>query len=362
MASIFGHLDVSQTDYVYNATVGQQVLYNAAQEYLTRVNEEISRVLGVFVEGMTEKASIRYKSEGGGYLQERQANGDYAAVKASGSWDVAFPLKDFGAELAANDIAMAYMSINELENHIQNIVLQDINTLRFQILYALLHGSTVSFIDEVHGSLTLQPLANGDSVVYPPVVGSATGATESHVYESGYTAANISDANDPIATIVAELVEHSQMQDPNGEEVVVFINSAQQAKIEALTDYEPVPDRHIIVANVEVAARSGGLPDVPGKIIGRHRDGAWISVWNFIPAGWVFGMHLGMRSPLMMRVDPAATGLGRGLQLIAQDEKYPFERSIWRHRYGLAVANRLNGVAMELSADGDGYDAPTLYA
>ena len=60
-----------------------------------------------------------------------------------------------------------------------------------------------------------------------------------------------------------------------------------------------------------------------------------------------------------MRVDPAYTGLGSGLQLVATNDKYPFTESFYSHRFGVAAANRLNGVAMIISAAA--WSVPTGY-
>jgi hypothetical protein len=61
------------------------------------------------------------------------------------------------------------------------------------------------------------------------------------------------------------------------------------------------------------------------------------------------GIHLDTEPPLRRRVDPGDTGLSTGLQLIYEDRDYPFEADIWDNRFGFGSANRLNGVAMDMS-------------
>ena len=75
----------------------------------------------------------------------------------------------------------------------------------------------------------------------------------------------------------------------------------------------------------------------------------------------VVGIHLDAPKPIMQRVDPADTGLPRGLALVARDENYPFTSSFYSHRFGFGVGNRLNGVVMELGTGGS-YTVPTAYA
>ena len=45
---------------------------------------------------------------------------------------------------------------------------------------------------------------------------------------------------------------------------------------------------------------------------------------------------------------------------MARDQQFPFEDSVWRVRFGLGVANRLNGVSMEV-ANGGSYTVPAAY-
>jgi hypothetical protein len=210
-------------------------------------------------------------------------------------------------------------------------------------------------VDERKGSLLIEPLANGDAVVYPPVLGAEAEATEDHYIISG--GATIVDADDPFPLIVNELEEHFGAA-TGGENIVVFINNAETALTKALTNVVEVPDRYIRVGDdTDVPA---GLPGVPGRIIGRHTSGCWIAEWRWWPADYLFGIHLEEEPPLMERVDEAGTGIAQGLQLVSRDEMYPLEKATWRWRFGLGVANRLNGVVCEV--DTVSYTIPTGYS
>jgi hypothetical protein len=74
----------------------------------------------------------------------------------------------------------------------------------------------------------------------------------------------------------------------------------------------------------------------------------------------MLSVHLGVPKPLIRRIDPPDTGLGDGLQLVANDAQFPFNDSVWRHRFGVGGGNRLNGVVMEVAAGGT-YTVPTAY-
>ena len=358
MAGIFGMLGISDTDRAYVSTIGQSVVYEVAQRYIAAHNEQMTAIERVFVERETEDYAIRYKLPGGGRLQRRGGQAQSGAVKASGSWDVGLPLEDFGAQVAGDDVTLAYMTVQELQIHLDTVLNQDVNTRRYEMLKALLNNTARTFVDPLWGSITVRPLAlASDSVVYPPVLGSETEATDTHHIESNYTAANISDTNNPLVTIVDELEEHFG-SGTGGENIVVFINNAQTAKIKALSDFDEVVDRFIRVGDgVSVPAN---LPMVPGKIIGRG-SGAWVVEWRHIPANYMIAIHMEEPAPLLKRVDPADTGLGRGLQLVSREVNYPLVQAHYRNRFGIGVGNRLNGVVMELGVGGT-YSIPSGYS
>ncbi len=361
MAYKYGVLTLADADdYTLVNTVGQGVVYDDLNLYLAQRQADMQAALAVFVEMTTELYTENYKLPGGGRLQRRGGQAQSAAVKAGGSWDTGYPLEDFGAQIAWTDVVMGYLTIQEFNRHVQTVEEQDRNTVRFELLKALFNnggGSPRTFVDPIHGSINVQPLANGDATLYPPVMGSETEATENVYLESGYVAADISDTNNPYATNVAKLVSHFG-RSTGGRNIVSFINSAQEAKTRALTDFVEVEDRFVrtsALADVPV-----NLPNVPGEVVGRV-SGTWVVVWDWIPANYILTIHLEAEAPLKMRVDPASTGLQRGLVLVAQDAIYPFEMAHWRHRFGFGVGNRLSAVVMELGTGGT-YTVPTAFA
>ncbi len=361
MSAIFGHLNISDSDRVFSATQGQAVIWQAVQEYLERVRQAIEQGEAIFLEEVTEIFKERFKLPGGGYLQRRGPDGRYGAVKAVGYWDVAYPLEDFGAQIAGNDVDMAYMTIAELDRHLQTVAAQGMNTERFELLKCLFKSTQTVFVDPLHGSLNVEHLANGDAVVYPPVMGSDTEATESHYLESGYLASAISDTNNPYETIRDDLVHHFGAR-TGGLAIATLINSAQRAKTEALTDFDAIPYRYVRPGqDTDVPT---GLPaGIPGQVIGTVSEQI-VSCWDHIPANYMVGIYLDAPKPLKKRTDPADTGLGRGLQLVAKAEfadQFPFNESFWRDRFGYGGANRLSAVVMELG-NGGSYTIPTAFS
>lgn len=356
MSKIFGLAGLSASDYQFVRKADQRLIYDAINQLAARVNNDMMDSMRLFVQETTQVYTERYQLPGSGYMQRRADGARGPAVKAYGSWDVAYPLYDYGEQVAATDIDMAYMTPAELDRHVQTVINGYQNAVRRDILTALMVATNVTYTDKRNGTLTCVPLANGDSVTYPPVIGAVAEATENHYIESNYAGSSISDTNDPVVTIVDELEEHFGTM-TGGSNIAVFINNAQTAKITGLTNFVDYTDMG--VREGSNTATVNGAPDIPGKILGRHRSGAWVSEWRWIPASYVMGIHLEAPAPLKQRVDPVETGLPQGLALVSTAAEYPLEASEWRARFGFGVANRLNGVVVELGTGGT-YTAPTI--
>ena len=358
MSTIFGNLNLNDTDRVFNATQGQSVIYDAIMAYVNRVNAEADAAYGVFVEETTPNYKERYKLPGSGYMQEISPDQKPDAVKSYGSWDVAFPLRNYADAVNGSLVSRAYMSVAELEAQTLGIVNRSVNTMRRELLRALLYKEDETFVDPLWGSLTVKALASGtgDNVLYPPVLGSMTEAVRQRYNGSNYATASISDANNPYATLQDALVADFGQQQGNSN-IAVFINTAEKAKTIALTDFDPLNDRFVVPgANIN---QLSNLPaSLPGTIIGRT-NGCWVIEWPFMPATYMLGVHLDAPAPLKKRIDPPDTGLGNGLRLVAEDAEYPFKASFWQNRFGFGVGNRLNGYAMQMVTSTT-YTSPTI--
>lgn len=356
MSKIFGLAGLSASDYQFVRKADQRLIYDAINTLAARANADMMDSMRMFVQETTQVYTERYQLPGSGYMQRRADGARGPAVKAYGSWDVAYPLYDYGEQVAETDIDMAYMTPAELDRHVMTVVNGYQNVVRRDILTALLISTNVTYTDKRNGTLTCVPLANGDSVLYPPVLGAVAEATENHYYGTNYVTGSISDSNDPVVTIINELEEHFGTTTGNNN-IVVFINNAENAKITGLTNFVDTPDR--FVSEGTQTPLPQGYPNIPGKILGRHRSGAWISEWRYMPSGYLFGLNTDQPAPLKQRVDPAETGLPQGLALMSTDAEYPLQASEWRARFGFGVANRLNGVALQLVAS-TSYSNPTI--
>ncbi len=359
MSNIFGILNISDANRSFVNVVGQNVIYDAIVQMLEEYNADMAGVMAMFVERETEEFKVRYQLPGGGRLQRVGPHAAPGAVKSAGYWETAFPLETFGAGFGGSRSEVAKMTMQELDRKLDTIMTQDAATLRWEILHALFDNVNATFADPEHDSLTIRRLANGDGVTYPPVIGSETEAEEDHYLESGYLVSAVDATHNPLATIRADLVHHFGGASTGGDEIVCLMGDvALIAKLEAIAGYSPVVDR-FVKPGEDTAVPINFPPSFPGRLVGRL-SGCWIVEWSWIPDTYILGTHLGAPAPLQMRVEQSATGLPRGLALVATDESYPIQMSYYENRFGVGCANRLNGVAMEV-ANGGSYTIPTAY-
>ena len=352
MINLFGAIGLSESDRLFNGTIGQRVIYEATQEWIDLYNLDLVAATEIFVNGRTDKAKERYRLPGGGMMQRRGRSALPGAVKAGGYWDVGYPLIDFGDVLATDDITYAYMTTAEYSLHLQNISNRDVNTYRFEMLRAMFNNLPYVFQDETLGAVNVQSLANGDATLYPPVLGSAVESTASLFGVAGYAPSLISDVNNPIKPMVAAL--QARFGTPTGgSNIAIFINNSERAAISALTDFVRIQYRFVQpgvnTATVIVPGVDERLLKSSWEVIGTC-SGAVICQWAFITPGYLMAVHMDAPPPLVERIDPINTGLGAGLQLVMKDQDLIFQTAFWRHRYGIAVQNRLNGYLMQIVA------------
>lgn len=360
MSTIYGLAKITASDYAYVNNMNQELLYSGAQQYINMANVAALQAMSAFVDPTpTTNFKERYQLGLTGRMQRASEETTGAQVARTGSWDVAYPIWNFHESMALSDVDAAYMTPQELQLHVEGIITRHLNAKRHEILYRVFNNTQDTFTDKRHGTLTIEPLANGDSVVYPPVEGSESEAAEDHYLESGYAASAISDTNNPVKTLVEDLVHHG-VNRTEDIPCAVMINPAQVDAISALTNFVPyIPGA--IARGADTDQVNMPSRPLPGKVIGYVRGYAWITVWNWIPSGYMVAVNLEAPQPLKMRVDPAETNLGGGgLVLLPEERNGVLTFNSWRLRFGLGAANRLSCAVMEL-ADGAGYTIPTAY-
>jgi len=360
MSAIFGVLGVEDTEAAFLINIGQELVFDAINLVLGYHNEDVQAATSVFVRGDTERFTQRWLAPGSGEItpvgQDPMAPGP--SIGRYGYWDVSYPLREYSESMSGTRIALAYMTPAELDAWLDTIMERDMAQHRLRMLIALMESTNLTFADIKHGNLTIRRLANTDGALYPVLPGAAAEAEDCHYIDAAYNVAGIADATTPTVDLRNEIVEHFGGRQSGGEDILYLHGDDQTAYILALTDYVPIPDRFVRYGEDTDLARM--LDGVPGRLHGRC-DGCWVSEWAWMPDEFGMAVHL-RYPPLMRRVDTVASGLPRGLTLVATDRDHPLESAYYCDRFGYAVGNRLSAACIEINAGGATYTPPTAYA
>lgn len=350
-------LDIANSERYYTRQVGETVLFDALTHIAAEMNVDAMEALSLLVGLYTDKFQVNFTPSAGGYLQRTTKKTQADNIQPKPKWTVGCTIESWGDAIASDWVTAAYLTINDLQRAIDTVEQRNINTMRREILRRILRNTAQTFDDDVNNSSTMQPLANGDTVKYPPKSGSTDFATRNHYVVAGYLANAISNTNNPAKT-AGRALEDMFGGGRNGLNVLHFGGATWADKMAELTGFVASDDLWITAG--DGTARIPNLPDnVPGNVIGRVPRWGWIVQWDFIPDNYSFSMHADADAPMMMRQDLVEVGIPQGLFLKSESDKHPFSKSEWVHRFGVSVWNRLNGYVMQYKASGN-YDIPTV--
>lgn len=328
---------------------GEGVVYDAVKLSAAEQSRSINALMASLVEP-TEKYTERFYLPGVGTLQPLDENGNPLPVAEGGYYDVAYPIQGGGTAWGTNRVSRNLMTVEEANRQTVEALKKDGDWVARHALAALFDNATWTYDDVDHGNLTIQPLANGDTVTYVRHGGAAS--TDDHYLAQ---AAAISDTDNPFDDIYNELMEHPSNSGP----VVVYAASSLTSSIQGLTGFVPVNDPDIRVAitadNLNSVIDRGLGDEVLGKV-----NKCWIVEWRRLPAGYMIGHAQGAGPVLGYREYPAATLKGLFTENHSPDGNLQQTRMI---RYGgFGVRNRVAAVCYFVGgaawAIPSGYDAP----
>lgn len=295
-----------------------------------------------------------YEMPGGGTLQDIDEHDNPIPRVQLAAYDVAFPIRGGGDATGTDRISRALMTVNDANRATMQATLADKRWHVNYMLAALLRGASYPFLDRTRrmfsgaGSLTIQPLANGDSTEYITSEGSGVGADNHYLAHEG----TITTTNNPFPRIYDELIEHSE----NPGEVDVYVAKDLVAGIEALNGFHEPRDPNIQYGSGETTVARGekGIGD---RYIGYVEECNIIRM-NALPSGYMFAQSRGAK-PLGYRQYPAASVQGLFQETHSPDGNHMETRFLRYGGYG--VRNRVAALAMQVGvAAGGTYAAPTL--
>ena len=329
-------------------TIGEKVVYDAIVESAMEHTRQLNALMASFVQQMTEH-QIKFLLPGAGTLQPLDEYGNPRVTRPSGSYNVAFPIQGGGDAWGNNRITRALMTVEEANRHTYDALRRDADWISRHVRAAVLDNTTWTFDDPAFGDLTIQPLANGDTVTYVRTGGDI--AVDTHQLAQ---AAAIDDSNNPFDTIYTELMEHPSNSGP----VVVYVATGLTTSIESLTAFVPVGDPDINYS-ITTDQRAGNLESIRGfgdEVLGKVSK-CWIVEWKALPAGYMVAHAVGGGAVVGMRQYEPSELQGFFPEEFDVDGNLQGMRML---RYaGFGVLNRIACVVMYIG--GGAYAIPTGY-
>ena len=345
-------------EYIFNQRVADQMVPVVQTAIIESAEEHTRQINALLAELVTRTADykIRYQLPAGGTLQPLDADGNPKPVVPTGTYDVAFPIVGAGTAWGTNRISRAKMTVADANRFTMDALMKDADWMRRHILAALFTNTTYTYTDERYGSLTVQPLANGDSVTYVRVGGAAL--ADNHFLAQANSIGN--GADNPFPGIYAELDEHPSNRGP----YIVYVPTNLVSSIQALANFiEPTNTALVYGANetrmaqtLDVDATSRMSSGFGDRLIG-YVDGCTIIEWRSLPDSYMIAHASGVNDVLGMREYEEAELQGFFPEFQNVDGNHMINRLL---RFaGFGVMNRVGALVQRI---GNGsYAIPTGY-
>lgn len=326
----------------------QQQVSEAFEQSLRIHNEVTQQALALFSQPVSSP-TIRYKSPVSAFLEALDEHGRARPVKMAGHYDVSFPTYKAGKAFGMTRDARVKMTVQEANDNLSLMLDADRRWVRRQLFASLFTNVDRTFLDEEFGSLTVKPLANGDSQTYLIEEGALVGATAQHF---------IADST-PDATNFDALFELLVSKPENGgdPDVVCFVNGSNVAAISAITGFIEYSDPDII-RGIAADRLTGSAPaGVPGRVLGKIAQ-CWIVRWDATPANYIVAVAVGSGGRALGLREPAESEL-RGFSAVADRVDHPYFERQFERRLGFGSYNRVGAAVLYIG--GSSYVIPTGY-
>ena len=337
---------------------GAQLILDAVNQSAAEYNRILNGMLSIFVQ-QTTVAQEEFALPGSGTLQPLDEWGNPLPTRVSGSYTVAYPIQGAGDAFGDNRVSRQLMTVGEIARMTTEIMRKDKDWMIRHLLGAIFDNTTWTFADKVGadgtrglGNITIQPLANGDSVVYNRIGGTAA-ATDDHYLGQ---ADAIDDTHNPFPTIKAELTEHPG----NTGELVSYIATNLATSVTALTEFVEVGTTGIALGSGSdtISVDPASLLGFGREVLGKTKSGVWIVEAPILPSSYIVTVATGTDAPFRMREYPAPALQGLFTETFNEDGNRFITRML---RYcGFGCRNR---VGAHVTYIGNGtYAIPSGYS
>ena len=327
--------------------VNIKTVSTAIEESVAEHNRQAAAVMAE-LSAPTQAYQVRFKQRDSYTLQPLDEYGRPKPTRPLGHYDVAFPIQGGGAAYGFNHISAAMATVEDINRLTIEAMAADADWMKRHALAAVFDEASWAFDDEEHGSLTVQPLANGDSVTY--VKRSGATATDDHYLAQ---ADAIDASHNPFPTIYDELMEHPVNAAAT---IVSYIPTALKTSVTGLATFHEIEDMDVTPGNASDVLKGSIDRGFGDRVLGKV-DGCWIVEWSLLPSEHMLNVARGTRSPVLnMRQYPAGSLQGFFKKMITEGN---LESTEFYRFAGFGALNRVGACVYQVG--NATYEIPTDY-
>lgn len=275
------------------------VNYDTVLDYV-RMNAQVhSEMVAGMMADIVSPVTVNqrlFELPGTGSLQPLDEWGNPLPVVDDVVYTVGFPLRGGGTANGTNRISRRKMTTDDVAMATLNAFTRDADWMMRHLLAAIFTNTSYTHTDD-EGTVTVQPLANGDTVAYP--LKSGQSATDTH-YKA--QAAGIADATNPYTDIHDELAEHPSNMVGENTPIIALIPRNLKAATQNLASFDRIASQ-IVTPGVQTAVPTAQASSIGavGETVGVVGDNVIIRVWDRMPNDYIIayapaaGPFVGMR-------------------------------------------------------------------
>lgn len=325
---------------------GMDNLNEAIQADLAVHNERTDQMLSEMAEISTERSTV-YGTNAQGDMVSADELTRGPTQKVSIGSKVEFPLDkfQFGTGWTADYLRRA--TVQDMAKKVIASRQAHLRRIQKSIKEALFGATNFTWVDRIvdSNSLAVKRLVNADSGLIPngPNGETYNGATHTHYDAIDWAAATGAQKAAALVALIADVVEHG-----HGDDVRVYINTAQEADVRALTGFTALATPNIAYRNTDTGVQVLDITRADNRLIGFFNGyPVWTKPW--IPANYFLAFSAGdPRKPLRFRKSAIASE--SGLFIAGTIITHPLQSQYMEAFFGVGVLTRTNGAALYLGA------------
>lgn len=340
---------------------GEDRLYEHIRDLLVAHNNMTQDILSFFVDYTTDNIRRFGAQPVSGEMIEVDEYGAADVQKtAVTGYDIGFPLRAYQYALGWTKRYFEVKTVADIAKEYVAAQQADIKNLKRRALQGLFRATNYTFVDRLTNSqsLPVKALINADgtAIPYDEFGTSFDGSTHTHLVGRAGGSLAASD----ITALVDNIVEHGV----NGGEVILFINTAQEAAVRAFTSNFDAFQAPMISPGGGSTADVvlGGRKDTPYRVDDRP-IGVWdgyVMVWTkpWMPANYILALLVGGNNEKVLAYRTRPIAGYANYRLVGEHDHFPLRANWFEREFGVGVWNRMSAGILYIG--GTSYVQPTI--